>query len=172
MKKVFLALLILGTACSTPLAPKLISKKQAGYVKRASFTTAVKNREPRNKISVLRNDKQKIYYFTDLRGMAGQTVTHRWKYNGKVMAKIKFKVKGQRWRVYSSKWLERRWLGTWTASVVDRSGRTLSTTTFSYAKARGWSKGQVPASAESEESLFVKGARGAQGLYDRVFGDD
>ena len=47
MRTVFLALLILGTACSTQTGPKHRSTKQTGYVKRAVFTTAVENREPR-----------------------------------------------------------------------------------------------------------------------------
>ncbi len=85
------------------------------------------------------------------------------------MAEIDFKVKGHRWRVYSSKWLERGWLGTWKVSVVDRSGRTLSTNEFYYAAAKGRN---VPASADSGESVFDKGVRGARDLYDGMFGAD
>ncbi len=170
MKRGLLALLILGTACATPIA-----RTHRGYVERALFTTAVENHEPRDKVTVLSNSHRKIYYFTELRGMAGQTVTHRWKYDGKVVAKVRFKVRGVRWRVQSSKRLEPHLLGTWSASVVDASGRTLSSSTFSYAqaaKAGRKSKGYVPAAPAREGSIFERGARGARSLFDKVFGDD
>ena len=169
MKKGLLALLILGmAACGTPIAHKLNPvKRLTGYVERASFTTAIKNREPLNKVTMLRNNQQKIYYFTELKNMTGKTVRHRWKYKGKVMAEIRFKVKGPRWRVYSRKWLERHRVGTWSASVISESGRTLSTSTFSYTRAP---RRNVPASAD--ESIFERGASGAKSLWNDWFGDD
>jgi len=169
MKRVSIAVLVLGafvlgTACSTTQSATSTkgysAGKQGGYVKRAIFTTAIKNREPIDKISKLRNDQRKIYYFTDLRGMQGQKVKHRWIYKGKVMAEVGFKVKGPRWRVYSSKQLERGWLGDWTVLTVDRHGRTLSRSSFSYAP------------AGSEDGYLDKGINKAGELYDRVFGKD
>jgi hypothetical protein len=157
MKRVSFAVLILGafvlnTACSTT-HKGTSAKKPVGYVKRAVFTTAIKKREPTNNIRELSNDQQKIYYFTDLRGMQGQKVKHRWTYKGKVMAEVEFKVKGPRWRAYSSKWLKRGWLGDWTVSTVDRRGRTLSRNKFSYTQAKGF---------------FGKAGK----LYDELFGED
>jgi hypothetical protein len=157
MKRVFFAVITLGafalsTACSTTHNGTSASKPP-GYVKRAVFTTAIKKREPTNNISELSNDQQKIYYFTDLRGMQGQKVKHRWIYKGKLMAEVEFKVKGPRWRTYSSKWLKRGWLGDWTVSTVDRRGRTLSRNKFSYTQAKGF---------------FGKAGK----LYDELFGED
>jgi hypothetical protein len=184
MKRVSPAVLImgafvLGTACSTTHRGTSAGKP-VGYVKRAIFTTAIKNHEPTNKISKLRNDKQKIYYFTDLRGMQGQKVKHRWIYKSKVMAEIAFKVKGPRWRVYSSKRLDRGWLGKWTVLAVDRRGRTLSRNSFSYAQARGFfgNKKQSKASAKksskksSEEGYLDKGVRKVGEFYNDLFGGD
>jgi hypothetical protein len=159
MKRVSLVVLILGafvlnTACSTThKGTSTSAQKPVGYVKRAIFTTAIKKREPTNNISELSNDQQKIYYFTDLRGMQGQKVKHRWIYKGKLMAEVEFKVKGPRWRTYSSKWLKRGWLGDWTVSTVDRRGRTLSRNKFSYTQAKGF---------------FGKAGK----LYDELFGED
>ena len=79
--------------------------------------------------------ENRIYYFTEIRDMAGQTVTHRWEHDGQVMAEVPFEVGGDRWRVYSSKNLEPSWTGEWKASVVDGSGATLSANTFTYNKA-------------------------------------
>ncbi len=106
----------------------------AGNVARATFTKGMADREPIDSIDTLSSADNKIYYFTDLRDMAGQTVTHRWEYNGKVMAEVPFTVGGSRWRVFSSKNLENIWLGEWKVSVIDQSGGTLAVNTFKYNK--------------------------------------
>jgi hypothetical protein len=109
----------------------------SGRVTRAQFTSEVKNLEPLDSLMTLRNDKTRIAYFTEIRDMAGQTVMHRWEYNGKLMAEIPFKVGAARWRVYSTKTLDPSWVGEWKASVVDSAGSSLSVNTFTYTKAAG-----------------------------------
>jgi len=84
----------------------------SGSVARSSFTLAVVDREPRQAITTLTNDQRHIYYFTELKGMSGQTATHRWVYNGRTMAEVKFNVGAPRWRVWSSKTLMPEWTGT------------------------------------------------------------
>ena len=116
---------------ATPAIPEVAI---AGRVTRAVFTSDVKDHEPVDDISTLTNDKTRICYFTEIRGMAGQTVMHRWEYKGKVLAEIPFKVGSQRWRAYSVKTLDPAWLGEWKASVVDATGSSLSVTTFTYVK--------------------------------------
>ncbi|MDA8362811.1 MAG: DUF2914 domain-containing protein [Gammaproteobacteria bacterium] len=111
------------------------ARKQPGQVTQAVFTTGIKHHEPVNNISVLTNKHRHVYFFTDLRHMTGQTVTHRWTYKGKVVAQVKFKVGGPRWRVYSRKTLNPAWLGEWQASVVDANGITLGVSTFEYSPA-------------------------------------
>ncbi len=106
----------------------------AGRVTRALFTSEVKNHEPVDNISALSNDKTRVYYFTEIHGMAGQTVIHRWEYKGKILMEMPFKIGASRWRVYSMKTLDPSWLGEWKASVVDASGSSLSVTTFTYLK--------------------------------------
>ncbi len=169
MTRGLLALLLVGTACATPVA-----FHQGGHVGRAIFTTEIDDREPQDNIRELPNTYRKIYYFTELRDMAGQTVTHRWTYKGRTMAKIRFKVRGSRWRVYSSKALEPHLVGQWKASVVDSSGRTLSSGSFRYSEAgrvRRSLKSYSPAKPDSE-GILGRGARRARGLYDKVFGGD
>jgi len=103
-----------------------------GSVARSAFTTAVADREPVDSITKLGTDNNKIYYFTELKDMEGQQVTHRWEYNGKVMAEVPFQVGGSRWRVFSSKTLDGVWQGEWKVSVIDQAGGTLSVNTFNY----------------------------------------
>lgn len=106
-----------------------------GRVAEASFTTGIVDRAPVDTITTLSDDRRKIFYFTDVRDMTGQTVTHRWEFNDQVMAEVPFEIRGPRWRIYSSKTLEPVWLGEWRASTVDASGRVLSSNTFSYTRA-------------------------------------
>ena len=119
---------IAETAPTTARAPVLI----AGSVTRALFTRQVKDLEPVDTVSVLTNDKTRITYFTEIHGMAGQTITHRWEFNGKVLLEKKHEVGSSRWRAYTSKTLDPAWLGEWKASVVDAAGGTLSVNTFTY----------------------------------------
>lgn len=120
-------------------------KPAAGSVSRAVFTTGIADREPVDSVTSLGNNVTQIYFFTELKDLAGQTVTHRWEFNDKAMAEIKFEVGAARWRVFSSKTLDPLWLGTWKVSVVDAAGGVLSATTFNYT--------QAPASAPAPASV-------------------
>jgi hypothetical protein len=115
-----------------------------GFVESSTFTTSIVDRAPQDTIATLGNDHNKIFYFTDVRNMTGQTLTHRWEFNGQVMAEVTFEIGGPRWRVNSSKMLEPVWLGEWTASAVDASGRTLSSNTFSYTHPKPEPKAMAP----------------------------
>ena len=123
-----------------------------GTVSRAAFTSAVENREPTDRLSSINNNQGEIMYFTELRDMAGQSVTHRWEHNGKVMAEVPFNVGGNRWRVYSSKKLDPSWTGSWKASVISANGETLSVSTFNYEiapQSESQADSQAPAAAET-----------------------
>ncbi len=141
MKSKFLALIIsvLGVAVTNAAAETEPAMARApvmiaGQVTRALFTRQVKDLEPMDTISVLTNDKTRISYFTEIHGMAGQIITHRWEFNGKILLEIRLEVGSSRWRAYSSKTLDPRWLGEWKTSVVDAAGGTLSVNTFTYMK--------------------------------------
>ena len=103
-----------------------------GSVARGIFTTAVVEREPRDDLASLPSDQYNIFFFSELANMAGQRVTHRWEYNGQVMAEVSFQVGADRWRTHSSKNLQPIWLGEWTVSVLDADMNVLSTHNFNY----------------------------------------
>jgi hypothetical protein len=86
-----------------------------------------------------------IDYFYDLDWVAqtlikgkchlkGDKITHRWSYKGKVKAEIDFDIKGNRWRVWSSKNLWHRWTGQWKVEVINQHNQILLTKTFEYKK--------------------------------------
>jgi len=107
----------------------------AENIARSAFTNGVADREPIDKVGQLTNDKEKIYFFTEVKGMAGKTITHRWEHGGDVKAEVSFKVGSDRWRVWSSKNLQPHWVGEWIVSVVDDSGNTLVEESMAYVPA-------------------------------------
>ncbi len=99
-------------------------------VARAQFASAMIDREPADDLQSIGGDAPRAYFFTELRDMDGQTVTHRWTYNGEVKASVEFKVRGPRWRVYSSKNMVPEWTADWTVDVIDGSGNVVATRTL------------------------------------------
>jgi hypothetical protein len=75
-------------------------------------------------------EETRVELYTDLRGLAGQTVSHRWQYEGRTLAVIPFKVGGDRWRVHSNKRVTGSMKGSWQAVVVDEHGTTLASRNF------------------------------------------
>jgi hypothetical protein len=105
-----------------------------GVVTRSQLTRDIKDLEPVDTVTVLISDQSRVIYFTEIHDMAGETVKHRWEYNGKIILEIPIKVGTSRWRAYSTKTLLPSWIGDWKVSVVDAAGGTLSVNTFTYLK--------------------------------------
>ncbi len=95
-------------------------------VSRHQFTSDVVVREPVDRIERVSPSVGRVFYFTELRGMEGHRITHRWLHQGEVMAEVSFEVHGPRWRVKSSKNLQPEWQGEWMVEVVDEQGRILA----------------------------------------------
>lgn len=138
----FLGLAVLGgslpiQATDEPAPPGASAKAAVlipGIVTRSQLTRDIKDLEPVDTVSALTNEQTRIVYFTEIHDMAGQTVMHRWEFNGKVILEVPIKVGTSRWRVYSTKTLLPSWVGEWKVSVVDAAGGTLSVNTFTYMK--------------------------------------
>ena len=131
---------------ATPAQPAAAAPQSTGTVARAQFTSAVENREPVDKVSSLLNDKNRVYFFSEIKDAPNQKITHRWEYNGKVMSEMNFDIGSERWRVFSSKNLDPSWTGEWKVSVLDQTGSTLGASTFTYEKAAA-AAANPPASA-------------------------
>lgn len=118
------------------VSEKSIKKEQSGFsrgsVIRSAFTRNIDEREPMENLQNLTNDNGQVKFFTELRDMSGQTATHRWEYDGKVVSEIEFNVKGPRWRVWSSKSFVPAWTGDWKVSVVNGAGEVISEKMLSY----------------------------------------
>ena len=107
----------------------------AGSVSKATFTTGVENREPKDSIDSLTNDQTRIYFYCVLSNLQGQEVTFRWSYNDVTQAEVKQTPSSGRYRTNTSKQLDPSKLGTWKVEVLDASGNVLETKTFEYKKA-------------------------------------
>ena len=92
----------------------------------------MQGREPIDTITKLSNDKNQIYFFSELSNLGGQVVVHRWEYQGKPMGEVKFNVGGPRWRVWSSKTLLPQWTGEWRVSIIDGAGNKVGESSFNY----------------------------------------
>ena len=105
-------------------------------VPRSQFTTGIRKREPIDRVGpVIRGDGHsliRLYYFTELRDMNGETVTHRWEYEGKVASSVRFKVGADHWRVYSNKGLSPSMTGHWKVAVIDSRGNPIADDQFAY----------------------------------------
>ncbi|WP_018691285.1 DUF2914 domain-containing protein [Algicola sagamiensis] len=110
-------------------------------VARSVLTTNIHAREPvddlGHTVEADQGKEEKLYLFTDIRQMKGETVRHIWYFKGHPKAHVKFYIGGDRWRVYSSKRLTKTWLGDWHVDVVDSTGNVLHQHKFSYQKANG-----------------------------------
>ena len=101
----------------------------SGSVVRSSFTSAIDEREPVDNFDKIPNDN-KVYFFTELRDMSGQTAIHRWEHNGEVKAEVEFNVGGPRWRVWSSKTFNPEGKGEWKVSVLNGANEVIKEQTL------------------------------------------
>lgn len=98
-------------------------------VVRSLVTTAVRDREPARAlgetVSLSEIDRGQLVYFTELTGLMGRKVEHRWIYRGRVEGTMRFQVGSNRWRASSRKTVLPHQKGEWRVIVVDEAGRTL-----------------------------------------------
>lgn len=99
----------------------------------AVFAEDVIERKPINIISDGEiYSKNKIYFWTNIRNLSGDKITHRWIYNDKIFAEVSFEIKGKRWRVWSSKRFLRSWGGVWEVQVLNRNSEILLSKKFTF----------------------------------------
>jgi hypothetical protein len=109
----------------------------SSHVTRAQFTSGITAHEPVDRLQgVFHSQNQPLrhlYYFTDLSGLGGDTVTYHWRYDGRAIANVTFTVGSNSWRAYSSKRLTSAMAGRWTVVVTDDSkNQTLATASIVY----------------------------------------
>ena len=106
-------------------SPETIIENKAlpAFLKRVQLSTKIVQREPENSltspIALSQLPENKLYFFTEIIGKNGQILHHQWRYKKKIMASIPIKIGSPRWRFYSSKHVNKDFLGEWLLEVVD-----------------------------------------------------
>lgn len=119
-------------------------------VSRTAFTSAIENKEPVSDMQQISSDISRVYFFTELTGLNGHTIIHRWEYNGQVLAEISFQVGGDRWRTWSSKNILASWTGKWQVSVLDEGGNIIEQSSFEYITPQASSASDTSATINSQ----------------------
>ncbi|MCG6935473.1 MAG: DUF2914 domain-containing protein [Proteobacteria bacterium] len=138
-----------NTATSPTAPQKGQPTPTVGHVTRATFTSAIENREPVDQISQLDDESGQIYFYTELRDMTGETARHRWEFNDRVVAEKAFEVKGPRWRVWSGQPFAPDRPGDWTVSVLNNANEIIARHVLPVAPASGQADSQVAPSSSS-----------------------
>jgi hypothetical protein len=114
-----------ATAQTTPpaVAPA------AGAVPRAVICSGVAEREPIDALITVPGSTEKVFCFTEIIGMEGKTITHRWVREGATVAEVPIAVGAARWRCYSTKTIAGM-TGAWSVQVIDDAGTTIGEASF------------------------------------------
>lgn len=112
--------------------PATWAQDSEGGVARAQLTSGIDGREPVDSLQSIDAERREIVFFTELEGLEGRAVAHRWIHEGETRAVVDFDVGGPRWRVWSSKDLIPEMQGEWTVEVVDDTGASHGQWSFTY----------------------------------------
>lgn len=123
--------------------PESVEDAAPGQVARAQFTSGIRGLEPINRVTSVFSVNGEVfsldgrplptlYYFTEITGMGGETVIHRWEYQGITVEKVSFDIGDDRYRVYSGKDLPPDGDDDWRVIVTDAQGNVIKTDSFSF----------------------------------------
>lgn len=75
---------------------------------------------------------KRLYLFTEVKGYAGQVLTHRWYYKNQLHTEATLTIEDSPWRTYSENWLLDDQLGDWHVEIVDQAQKLLYRYDFRY----------------------------------------
>ena len=108
-------------------------------VRRAVICTGIMNHEPTDSMTNVPANTSKVFFFTEIAGMEGKTITHRWMKDGSKVADIRISVPSNRYRCHSSRSVSGK-TGDWTTQVLDGNGKKLREVSFTV----GTPSGETP----------------------------
>ena len=106
-----------------------IDESKSASVKRAIICTGITNHEPTDSLSNVPATTGKVFFFTEVSGLEGKTITHRWMKDGAKVADVRISVASNRYRCHSSRSVSGK-TGNWTAQVLDEDGKMLREVAF------------------------------------------
>ncbi|WP_052262604.1 DUF2914 domain-containing protein [Pseudoalteromonas luteoviolacea] len=111
----------------------LNAKVDTSHISRAVLTSGIENREPINVLKHLVEPsrfQEKLYFFTEIKGLQGEVVQHLWFHQDQLMADITLPVSTPRYRTYSSKNIMPSQTGEWRVEVITQGGQLLAQKSF------------------------------------------
>jgi type II secretory pathway predicted ATPase ExeA len=103
--------------------PAAVSESASDKVTRMQLAARMQGREPGPPIDLpvrlSKGQARTIYFFTELRGLSGRTVLHRWEWNGRIMQEWQLHPTSQSWRAYTAMTIGGDMRGSWGVSAVD-----------------------------------------------------
>ena len=105
---------------------------ESGTVTSEVFTASIVDGKPADNQKAFENTVETVYFFTELAGLKGETVTHRWKYSGRIIANAEISVTDDPFSTWSSNKIEPNWTGLWTVEVLDKNSKVIGVATFAY----------------------------------------
>jgi len=106
--------------------------RNPGSVANAPFTSQIADGAPTDFREAFDTTTRIVYYYAELLDLHGQTVTHRWKREGKVMQEVPIRVRRQRQPAWSKSVMQPEWTGAWTVEVVNGRGEVIEVDNFAY----------------------------------------
>jgi hypothetical protein len=108
---------------------RTIASAANGQVVRGGLAKYIIHKEPFGNVSLPlqlgKKDRQKLYYFTELKDMSGQQVYHEWLYKGKSVFKRPIRITERRWRTSTHKSIGSNALGDWSVRLTGANGEIM-----------------------------------------------
>ena len=96
---------------------------------------AVIDKEPRGNLEEVtfeHNNIARVYAFSLAVGLVDQSLIYTWQLNGKQVAQVEVGVGSDRWRSYSSKFIQPSMHGKWRVILGNKKGEILAVSEFDY----------------------------------------
>ncbi len=129
-------LLILLSVLFALLAPLSDPVRAAGSelkITELAVTTKIVKGKPIDSVHRISSASVKaLYCFTRIAAPedTDTTIKHVWYRDNQKVGEYELPVKGERWRTYSKKEIQRGWAGDWRVDILDSAGTVLDTVKF------------------------------------------
>jgi hypothetical protein len=121
------------TKTPPPAVPDSIATPPEGSsseaIRRAVICSSVSNHEPTDSLTTIPPSMGKVFFFTELVGLEGKTITHRWLKDGAKVADVRISVASNRYRCHSSRSVAGK-PGNWSVEVLNEDGDRLVERSF------------------------------------------
>ncbi len=120
------------TTTPTPAYPDTMQQDSgdaSNVIKRAIICSGVSNHEPTDSLTTIPSNTNKVFFFTEIAGLEGKTITHRWMKDGNKVADVRISLASNRYRCHSSRSVAGK-PGNWTVQVLSDEGKQLIERSF------------------------------------------